>query len=127
MQKVGDCMSAPALTIGADALAHDAVQDMFKYGVGALLVMHEGKCVGIVTKTDWRQKVLDGEGDPRSFTVESIMTRRLIVIGRDEPLTKASILMKKKGFRHVAVTHENKIVGVLSMKDLEKRYENQTG
>ena len=119
-------MSAPVLTIDAEALAHAAVQDMFKHRVGALLVMKEKKCIGIVTKYDWRHKVLDGEGDPKAFTVEDIMTRRLITIGRDEPLAKASILMKKNDFRHVAVVHEKKVVGMLSMKDLEKRFENQS-
>ncbi len=126
MQKVGDCMSAPVITTGADALAHDAVQEMFKHRVGALLVMQGSKCVGIVTKHDWRHKVLDGEGDPKSFRVEDIMTRKLIVIERDEPLTKASILMKKNNFHHVAVVHNKKIVGMLSTKDLEKRFESHT-
>jgi len=58
MSKVGDFMSFPALSTSLDALAHNAVQDMYTHNVGALLVTEKGKYVGIVTKADWIKKIV---------------------------------------------------------------------
>jgi CBS domain-containing protein len=122
MNKIGAYMSSPVLTTSPDAFAYDAVREMFEHNVGALLVKENEEYVGIFAKTDWIHKVLKWEGDPVAIKVSSIMTAPIVTVERDEPLAKASLLMEKNRVRHLAVTEEEKIVGMLSVKDLERYY-----
>jgi CBS domain-containing protein len=122
MDKIGAYMSSPVLTTSPDALAYDAVREMFEHNVGALLVKENEEYVGIFTKTDWIHKVLKWEGDPIAIKVSSVMTAPIITAWADEPLAKASLLMEKNRIRHIAVIDKEKMVGVLSVKDLERYY-----
>lgn len=122
MDKIGAYMSSPVLAINPDAFAYDAARDMFEHNVGALLVKDNGEYVGIFSKTDWMHKVLKWEGDPMAIKVSSVMTEPIITVGSDEPLAKASLLMEKNRIRHIAVMDKEKIVGILSVKDLERYY-----
>ena len=122
MKKVGDYMSASILATTTDAYAHDAAREMFKHNVGSLLVTEKEKYVGMFSKMDWIHKVLKWEGDPIGVQVSSIMTAPLITVERDEALAKASLLMEKNRVRHLGVIHEGGIVGVISVKNLERHY-----
>ncbi len=122
MDKIDAYMSSPVLATNPDSLAYDAARDMFEHNVGALLVKDNGEYVGIFTKTDWMHKVLKWEGDPKTIKVSSVMTKPIITVERDEPLAKASLLMEKNRIRHIAVMDNEKIVGMLSIKDLERYY-----
>jgi signal-transduction protein with cAMP-binding, CBS, and nucleotidyltransferase domain len=123
MSKVGDFMSSPVLSTGHDHFAHNAVQNMYTENVGALLVTEKGEYVGIVTKADWMHKVLEKDGDPNGIKVSSIMTSPIISLDKDESLTEASKLMKENKCRHIAVTDDGEIIGMLSIKDLERYYQ----
>ena len=122
MDNISSYMSSPVLATNPDALAYDAARDMFEHKVGALLVKDNREYVGIFTKTDWMHKVLKWEGDPMAIKVSSVMTQPIITVERDEPLAKASLLMEKNRIRHIAVIDKEKIVGMLSVKDLERYY-----
>lgn len=122
MDKIGAYMSSPVFTTSPDAFAYDAVREMFEHNVGALLVKENEKYVGIFSKTDWLHKVLKWEGDPIGIKVSSVMTAPIITALADEPLAKASLLMEKNRIRHIAVIDKEKIIGILSVKDLERYY-----
>ena len=96
---------------------------MYTENVGALLVTEKGEYVGIVTKADWMHKVLEKDGDTNGIKVSSIMTTPIISLDKDEPLTKASKLMKENKCRHITVTDNGEIIGMLSIKDLERYYQ----
>ncbi len=116
-------MSHPVLTTTPDVLAHEAVEEMQQNNVGSILVESNGEYVGIFTKTDWTHKFLKG-GDPNSIKVSSMMVSPIIRVEKDEPISKASELMEANKIRHIAVTNEGEIVGILSVKDLEKCWIN---
>lgn len=119
MIKAGSYMNSPILTTTPDALAYDAVREMNQKNVGAFLVESNGEYMGIFTKTDWTHKFLRG-GDPNSIKVSAMMAAPIITIERDEPISKASVLMEENKIRHIAVTDKGEIIGILSIKDLEK-------
>jgi CBS domain-containing protein len=122
MDKIGAYMSSPVLATHPDALAYNAAREMFEHNVGALLVKDKEEYVGIFTKTDWMHKVLKWEGDLKTIKVSLVITQPIITIEKDEPLAKASLLMEKNRIRHIAVMDKEKIVGMLSIKDLERYY-----
>ncbi|MCH8313025.1 MAG: CBS domain-containing protein [Nitrospinae bacterium] len=122
MSKIGDYMSTPVLTISPDTFAFDAIGKMFENEVGALLVEKNGEYIGIFSKIDWLHLVLRGESNPNVVKVSSIISSPIITVDKNETLAKASNLIEENNIRHIAVTEDGKIIGMLSVKDLEKYY-----
>jgi signal-transduction protein with cAMP-binding, CBS, and nucleotidyltransferase domain len=122
MSKISDYMSAPVLTTDPDILASDSIDKMFENKVGALLVEKNGECIGIFSRIDWIHLVLRGECDPKTVKVSSIMSSPIIKVDKNETIAKASVLIEENNIRHIAVTEYGKIIGMLSVRDLEKYY-----
>ena len=122
MSKIGDYMSTPVLTTSPDTLAFDAIGKMFENKVGVLLVEKNGEYIGIFSKIDWMHLVLRAECDPNLIKVSLIMSSPIITVDKNETLAKASILIEENNIRHIAVTEDGKIIGMLSVNDLEKYY-----
>jgi CBS domain-containing protein len=122
MSKIADYMSTPVLTISPDKLACDAIDKMFENKVGTLLVEKNAEYIGIFSRIDWMHLVLRGECDPKVVKVSSIMSSPIITVDKNETLAKASILIEENNIRHIAVIEDGKIVGMLSVRDLEKYY-----
>ncbi|CAI2719374.1 CBS domain-containing protein [Nitrospina watsonii] len=119
---VGDQMSKTLFFTGPETTAFDAVDKMYQNKVSALLIQIDGEFKGIFTKTDWRNLILQGQADPHKAKVGDLMTSPIITIDKNETVGRATMLMEEKVFRHLAVTDNGKIVGMLSVKDLEKFY-----
>lgn len=60
--------------------------------------------------------MLRGECDPKVVKVSSIMSSPIITVDKNETLAKASILIEEHKIRHLAVTENGKIIGMLSVK-----------
>lgn len=122
MSKVGGYMSTTLYTTTPDQYAYQAVDEMYKNKVNALLVKEGGDYVGIFTKTDWMILALKGECDPKSVKVSTLMTGIKSSIDKDQTIAEASALIEQRKVRHLPVTDKGKIVGMFSVKDMEKYY-----
>ena len=78
--------------------------------------------VGIVTETDLTRKVVGGGLNPESTPISKIMTQPVQSMDRFLPIEEANNFMHKNKIRHLAVTEDEKIVGMLSIKDLVAYY-----
>jgi len=105
-------------TIDSDVPVWHAAQQMATKKVGALLVQQDGELKGIVTERDLVQKVLSQEKDANLLTVKAVMNHPLIDIDINRTIHDASDLMADKWIRHLPVTENRKIVGILSVRDL---------
>ena len=91
---------------------------MEKNKIGAIPVVdHDGKPVGIVSATDLIPE-LNGNSP-----VSTIMTEKVYNIPKYDDVSIAARLMRNHKIHHVLVTHEQKVVGVLSAFDLLKLVE----
>ena len=108
-------MTRRLATIARDATLRQAAEEMCRHRVGSLLVFDEGQLRGIVTERDVLKAVGGGDFDAR---VDDLMTTDPETIDADEPLERAAVLMLHGGFRHLPVTEQGDVVGVLSMRDL---------
>ena len=124
IEEIGDYMTSPVLSISADALAQEAAQTMESKHVGSLLVKEGEKYVGIVTETDLTRKMLAKGLNRETTKVSEIMTTPLLTINCHEPLVEANQLMAKKKIRHLGVTENEEVVGLLSVKDLVHYFSN---
>jgi signal-transduction protein with cAMP-binding, CBS, and nucleotidyltransferase domain len=86
--------------------------------VGALLVQQDEEMKGIVTERDLILKVLSEGENSHTLTVKEIMNHPLIDIDINRTVHDASDLMAEKWIRHLPVSENHKIVGILSVRDL---------
>ncbi len=115
---VADYMSHEVRSIHLEASLKEAGRLLQKYKVGSLLVDDGKRYVGIITDTDLSRKGVAQGLDPEATRVKKCMSRPVISIEDNEPLQEAVRLMKSKGIRHLAVTEDNTIIGVLSVSDV---------
>lgn len=123
-EEIGDYMISPVLSIGPDAAAQEAAQFMESKHVGSLLVKEGESFVGIITETDLTRKIVAKGLKDKNPKVRDIMTAPLQTIDCHEPIVDANQLMANKRIRHIAVTENDQVVGMLSVKDLIHYYAN---
>jgi CBS domain-containing protein len=122
MSKVGKYMSTTLYTTTPDEYAYKAIDEMYKHKVNALLVKENEEYVGIFTKTDWMILALKGECDLKAVKVSTLMTGIKSSIDKNQTIAEASALIEQRKVRHLPVTDQGKIVGMFSVKDMEKYY-----
>ena len=86
--------------------------------IGSLLVIEADEMVGIVTETDVVRKWMAFHLPVSSTRVGAVMNYSLIQIDIDRIVRHASRLMAQERIRHLGVTEDNKVVGLLSVRDL---------
>jgi CBS domain-containing protein len=121
-KRVADYMSDTIRSIHMDASLKEAGRSLQKWKVGSLLVDDGLRYIGIITDTDLSRKGVARGMDPGSTMVKSCMTKPVLSIEDSEPITSAVALMKSKGIRHLAVTEDSTIVGILSISDVLRYY-----
>jgi CBS domain-containing protein/Tfp pilus assembly protein PilZ len=117
MEKIKTYMSAEVRTIDGTETIRAAARKMQEHAVGSLLILKNGKEVGIVTRTDMTHKVVAEGIDPETRPVESIMTSPLIFIDSEASIEEADALMNEKQVRHLVVTENGRVAGVVSVRD----------
>jgi CBS domain-containing protein len=113
-------MQTTVETMASERTVLEATQAMAEKRIGSLLVLEAGEMVGMVTETDVVRKVIADGLPARSTSVKAVMNAPLIQIDINDSARDASRLMAEKRIRHLAVTEDNKVVGLLSLRDLVK-------
>ena len=119
---VEDYMSHEVHSIHHGSTIKEAGKMLQKYKVGSLIVDDGSRYVGIITDSDLSRRAVAKGLDPNTATVKTCMSKSLLTIEEDEPLSEAMSLMKKQGIRHVPVTADGTIIGVLSVSDLLRAF-----
>lgn len=119
---IGDYMSSPVISIDSELTVQEAAQQMHAKNVGALLVRVCEEYVGIITETDLARKVVALGLSLETTLVSSVMTKSLLSMDRYVPVEEAEEFMKKHKIRHLAVTEEDEVVGMLSVTNLVSCY-----
>ena len=123
-EEIGDYMVSPVLSVSPDTPAQEAAQLMESKHIGSLLIKEGENFIGIVTETDLTRKILARGLKDKNPNVREIMTSPLQTIDCHEPIVDANQLMANKRIRHIAVTENEQVVGMLSVKDLIHYYAN---
>jgi len=96
-----------------------ALQKMAEKNIGALLVIDEGKLVGILSERDYARKVALMGKVSKDTAVKEIMTERVLYVRPDESIEDCMALMTEKHFRHLPVIdNKGKILGMISIGDV---------
>jgi len=118
-------MNREVKSIPPDTTLIDAARRMRDDHVGSLLVQRGADFIGILSESDLvRRGVAEGR-ELSTATVESVMTRPIITIDVTRTADDANALMSEKAIRHLAVTEHNRIIGILSVRDLLIYFKNR--
>lgn len=108
----------PVEIVDQDALVAIAVEQMNQAHIGSLLVSDGDRLVGIVTERDLLVRVLGAGRDPTVTKVHEVMTRELVVIGADDLVVEAMMVVSARRCRHLPVVENGKVLGLVSAGDL---------
>jgi CBS domain-containing protein len=98
----------------------DAVREMNRHNIGALLVLDGDELVGIFSERDVLVRVVAGGLDPETTPVRQVMTTNPVCVTPDMPVEDAMLLVTKRRFRHLPVMHQGALHGLISSGDLTR-------
>ena len=101
-----------------DATVLEAVDEMCRAHVGAVLVMDDDTLVGIFSERDLMRRVVLAGKDPAQTPVVDVMTIDVLSITPDTTPREAMALVTEHRVRHLPVVEGRRIVGVVSIGDL---------
>ena len=120
---VADLMSRKTVMIGPEALLDQAAQVMVEHRIGSILVMEGERLVGILTERDVLRAMAEEAGagrgrHPATEPVSDWMTPDPDTIEPDVRPGHAISLMMHGGYRHLPVLEGDRLIGMLSLRDL---------
>ena len=98
------------------ASVQEAAASMKERGVGAVLVIDEGRLVGIFTERDVVYRVVAAGRDPAATRLAEVMTADPKTVAPEETFGYALLLMHEQGFRHAPVVKDGAVVGIVSAR-----------
>ncbi len=107
-------------SVAPEASVYDAISMMADKEVGALMVLADGKPVGLVSERDYARKVILAGRASKETSVSEIMTRRIICANPKQTIEECMALMTDKRVRHLPVIDRKALVGMISIGDLVK-------
>jgi CBS domain-containing protein len=114
-------------TISPGATLLEAAQLMRDAKVGALLVQEAGHYSGVVSESDLVRKGMAESCPIQETLVRAVMTSPLLSIDSASSAHEASDKMAEHGIRHLAISEEGQIVGIISVRDLLHYFKNWGG
>ena len=114
----------PAIVKTTDLLDAAAVK-MDELRIGALLVSEEDTLAGIITERDLVRVYASSIPDPKNESVSKHMTKDPITAQSTDDYNTVYMLMRINGIRHIPVLDGDKIVGIVSIRDLIHFYQNK--
>ena len=105
------------MLLGPDASVREAVTMMDHNHVGSLLVVEDGKLVGVFTERDVLCQIVADKLDPDTTTLKQVMTEDPSVLTPDHMIAFALNYMHVGGFRHVPIVDDQtRPLGILSLR-----------
>ncbi len=108
------------LTIEPSGRAADAVKTMADQNLGSLVVMEQGRMVGLLTFHEILRAMAAGGGALGDARVNDVMTRDPVTASPDMEVNDLRRTMLDSGARYLPVVQESTLLGVISFRDVAK-------
>lgn len=115
--KVEDLAARAVVSVVPDRSVRQAARAMTDRGVGSAVVLTGDTLAGILTERDVLKAVADG-ADLDATPAKEIMTADVVTVGPDWEVYEAAAEMADKHIRHLVVAEDDRVAGVLSVRDL---------
>lgn len=120
--QVAEHMSPEVRSLSQDATLREAGQLMQKWKLGSLLLTDNQSYVGFITDSTLAREVVANEVNPATTPVKVCMRKPVVAIEGNRPIIEAVRMMKDQATRHLAVTQDGQIIGVISVSNILRYY-----
>jgi CBS domain-containing protein len=103
-----------------DSTVLDAAQLMNARQIGSVLVLEREKLLGIFTERDVLRRVVAAHRDPARTRLAEVMTAPVACAARHTTLDEVRAAMREKRIRHMPVVESGRVLGMVSLSDLNK-------
>jgi CBS domain-containing protein len=124
---VRDIMVRNVKTVRTDDSVLDAVVKMNKFSIGSVIVTNNGRPVGIITKENILQRIVEPRLDPGTVWAKDIMSSPLINVDPNMAVEEAAKIMVRKRIKKLPVIEAGKLVGIVSTSDIVRASPTQLG
>jgi CBS domain-containing protein len=96
----------------------EVAQAMVARNIGAVPILKDDRLVGIFSERDLMSRVVAEGLDPRRTSVEEVMTTDPLTVCPAESVENCMVLMRRHGFRHLLICDNQRLVGIVSLRDV---------
>jgi len=105
---------APTLSI------FEAVAEMNRLRIGAIVILEAGKLAGIFTERDVLRRVVGAGIDPRTVRVTEVMSRDVMTVAPETTVEDVAAMFTERRCRHLPVVSNGNLVGLISIGDISR-------
>ncbi|MGJ8690665.1 MAG: CBS domain-containing protein [Gammaproteobacteria bacterium] len=106
------------VTVSMEATVYQAVKIMTQNRVGSIVIVDEGRIVGIWTERDLMYRVLAEDFNPKTELISTSMTKTLISAHVDDQAFQLYDKFLGRRIRHLLIEEDGEYVGILSVGDV---------
>ena len=110
-------MSAPVIQVAPDATVAQALRTMIDRDIGSVVVAEGESAVGVFTERDLTRRILD-DSSLLDRKVGGVMSSPVTTVGPDDEVVFVFRLMNEKGIRRLPVVQDDRLVGIVTERDL---------
>ncbi|MFO0980681.1 MAG: CBS domain-containing protein [Planctomycetota bacterium] len=108
----------PLYTVTKDATVREVAELLATHRIGAVPVVDNQRIVGIFSERDVIARVIVNGLDPAHTRMAEVMTRNPVVARSDESYQDCADHMRRLNIRHVPVVEDDRLVGMVSLRDI---------
>ena|SRR5437867_243165 len=105
-------------SVGPNTTVYHAIEIMADKRIGALVVVDEGKLVGILSERDYARKVILKGRSSKDTPVHEIMTSPVIFVHPGNSVDECMKIITDSRIRHLPVVDDGKVIGIISIGDV---------
>ncbi|MEE9282668.1 MAG: CBS domain-containing protein [Nitrososphaerales archaeon] len=118
MRRIQDVMHSPVVSIDVEKSVYEAAVLMEHHKIGSIVALEGDRPVGILTERDFVGLIAKEKVSASSLKVVNLMTKAPITIRADSTVDEAGELMTRQGIRRLLVVERNKLVGIVTNRDI---------
>ncbi|WP_135828349.1 CBS domain-containing protein [Halorussus halobius] len=123
---VRELMTESVVTIESGGTVQEAAAQMLRHGVGSVIVTREGTPAGIVTKSDLLYAGVASEKRFERIPLETVVSHPVVTVDPDDSVERAMSLMKENSTRHLPVTADGELLGIVTTTDVAIHHRNRS-
>ena len=105
-------------SVEPDMMVYRAIELMCEKNIGGLLIVENGKLVGIFTERDYARKLILKGKSSKDTPIKDLMTSNLVTVSPETSIDDCMRVMTGRKIRHLPVLDKGNLVGIISIGDV---------